>query len=139
MAGQLCLGLIQRRLGGLQIGFIAFHLGSADEVLCTQGAKALHIGLRQIALRGCRCHLRPCGFRAELIVPRIQPRQHLTSLHTLAQFYLALDDLAAHTKAKARLHPRTHITGKLLRRFNLSFTHRQQLHGPHRLGQRLLL
>lgn len=75
---------------------------------------------------------------AELIVSRIQTRQHLAGLHALAQFHLALDDLATDAKAQARLHSRAHITGKFLRRLDLPLAHGQQLAGgvTHNIGQR---
>ena len=80
---QLGLGLVQRGLRGLQVGFAPLHLSAADEILSPQLLIAAHIGRRQVALRCGRNHLRPRCLGTELIVTRIELGQQLAGLHML--------------------------------------------------------
>ena len=132
---RLVLGrLLQLRLGRLEVGLAALELGAADEILLLEGLEALVIGRRQVPLGLRRGHLGPGGIGRELVVLRVQLRQHLAGLHALAQFGLALRDLARHPEAQARLDLRPHLGGELQPGAGRAHAHGQHLHGAHGFG-----
>ena len=136
LRGQLRLGLVQRGLRGLQGGVAPLQLGTADEILVFQRCVALVVGRRQVALGGGCCQLRAGSLSRQLVVLGVQLRQHIASLHALAQFGLALHDLAAHAKAQAGLHPGAHLACIFQLRLQRPHAHGHQLDGTHGLLRR---
>ena len=59
--------------------------------------------------------------------------QNLAGRHALAQFGLALGQLARHPKAQPRLHTGPHLGSKLMLGRHAGLAHRHHLHGTHRL------
>ena len=123
----------------LQRGLAPLQLGAADEVLFFQRGVALDIGRGQIALdlRGADLRLR--SLRRELVVLRIELRQHLSGFDALTQLSLTLHYLAAYAKAQARLDPRAHLAGIFRLRLQRAHTDGEQLDRAHRLGRGLRL
>ena len=131
--GRLRLGLNQLGLRGLERGFAALQLGAADEVLVFELFVALEVSRRQIAVGLGRSDLGPGGIGGQLVVLRIELRQHLAGLHTLAQLGLALDDLAADPKAQPGLDLRPDLTGILVGGGKRGGAHRDHLDRTNRL------
>ncbi len=138
LRGRLGPGLFERGFGGLQRGRAPVELGAADEVLRLERGKALVIRRRQIPLGLRRCHLGTRRVRGQLVVARIDLRQHLAGLHALSEFRLPLDDLARHAEAQARFDAGAHFAGIFRMRVERRRADGEQLDRAHGLRRRLL-
>ena len=70
---------------------------------------------------------------SQLVVLRVQLRQHLHGPDLLAQFSLPLDDLAADPKTRSGLDFRPGFSRIFAARRRGADTHSNHFHGPHRL------
>ena len=136
LSAQLRLRLVPLRLGCLPGGFAPLQLGSADEVLLAQVLVALEVRRCQVPVGGGSGELCTRRVGRQLVILRVQLRQHLTGAHPLAQLHRAADDFPGHPKAKPRLHPCPHLTrifGAAVLRIR---PHGHDLDGTHRLVSR---
>ena len=130
---ELRLRLLQLRLRGFQGGFAALQFGAADEILVFQRLVALEIGGGQVAVGGGGGDLRARSIGGQPVILRIELGQHLPGLDMLAEFGLALDELAADPKTQPRLDLRADFTGVFVAEGIGAGADGHDLHGANRL------
>ena len=106
---------------------MALQFGTADKALLAQFTEALEVGRRQIPVGGRCRQLRLGSSHVQLVVLRVQLRQHLAGLDALPQRHRAPDNLARHPKPQLRLDAGPHFAGEFGVGVQAVFTYHQGL------------
>ena len=112
---ELAARLIQPGRGRVGARLLALVVGSAHRAVGQQPAQARLVGRGLLRVHGRRLHLVGGGTHGQLIVGRIQPRQHLAGLHDVAHLDQPLDHLAAGAETQVRLDAGTDDGGERAR------------------------